>query len=152
MSLDACIKMLADDHPPPVVAVSARARMRLQDGRQRFLDLKEQGILAVAGVQEHDVASSADAADADHFQGNVDEAIAFDQGAAVVGERVVVSAEDPAQPLADALLVDVTNQRRRLDDPQVPVDHARQLGEGLQTGPTASLAPGLSPAPCASCG
>ena len=53
--------------------------MRLQNGRLCLLDLKEQGILAVAGVEEHDVAASADAADADHLEGNVDKAIAFDQ-------------------------------------------------------------------------
>ena len=46
---------LAGHHPVPLVAVLDRFHKWGEDGRPRLLDLQQQGVLAVAGVEQHDV-------------------------------------------------------------------------------------------------
>ena len=71
--------------------------IRVEDRCRRLLGLEEQRIALVATLEQDDEAARADTADADDLEREVDESIALDQLAAVLGERRAVVAERPFQ-------------------------------------------------------
>ena len=99
-----------------------------------FLGLEKERVAAVATQHQHDEGAGADAADANHLERRVDEAVAVEQNAAVLGKRVAVVGDDLQCGLFEALalldqLVDRHDQRRFADDAQLAVNLAGQLRE-----------------------
>ena len=69
---------VAVHHALPVVGKGALARVRFQDGRARFLDLKEQRV-PFASHEEQDEAVGPDAADSHHLDGGVPQLVPIQQ-------------------------------------------------------------------------
>ena len=72
-------------------------RVRLEHRRGRLLGLEDQRIVLVASLEEDDEAACPDAADADDLQGEVDEPVALEEGAAALGHRGAVVGEGPIE-------------------------------------------------------
>lgn len=83
---------LAGHHALPLVGVQALACMGLQHRRARLLHLQEQRVV-VRGHEQAHAADGADAADADHLECVVEEVIAVEQRARVLGQAVAVEGE-----------------------------------------------------------
>ena len=130
---------LAGDDALTAVAVLALADETLEDGRLRLLDLEKQRVPLVRAEHESDPGARADAADADHLAGKVDEPELFEQVTPVGLERAPVGADEVVHLLLKGLplhlrrkeLVDRNDQRRVADDPRLTVDEPRELLEGL---------------------
>ena len=67
--------------------------MVLEDGAGGLLDLEEQGVAAVAALQQHHPRSGTDAADSDHLACHVDDGESVQHLPAVVAEGGLVDAE-----------------------------------------------------------
>jgi hypothetical protein len=75
---------LALDHPLAVLGIDAFAGIGLQDRFVGLLDLQEERVVGDRHHQRHH-AQGPDAADADHLDRRVDQAIAVEQNAPVLG-------------------------------------------------------------------
>jgi hypothetical protein len=75
------------DHPFAVLGIDALAGIDLQDGRVGLLDLQEERVVGDRHHQRHH-AQGPDAADADHFDGYVHQAIMVEQNALVLAAGV----------------------------------------------------------------
>ena len=108
---------LAGDHPFALVGVGRRAGMAGQHRRLCLLDLQQQG-RPIGGDEQADGAERADAADADHLEGRVREAVARQQHAAVFLQCAGIRGESRADlPIIGCVMLD---QRRLVLDPRVP--------------------------------
>jgi hypothetical protein len=84
---------LALHHPLAGGVVAALGQMVLEDGGGGLLDLEEQGVGAVAALQEHHPRSGADAADSDHLACHVDDGESVQHLPAVVAEGGLIEPE-----------------------------------------------------------
>ena len=91
---------LAGHHALAVVGVDARRQVTLEHGRLRLLELEEQRIAAVAGVQQHDDRHQPDAAHAHDLERGIHEAEALQQLLPVLLDRGEVAAPSPLPPIA----------------------------------------------------
>src|SRR5262245_46878387 len=78
---------LARHHTLAVVGIRALADEALEDRLLRLLHLQEQGILVVPAQEQPDPRARADAADADHLPGQMDETELLEQVSAIGLER-----------------------------------------------------------------
>ena len=78
---------LALDDPAAVVVVLAGPDERLEHGRIGLLELEEEHVVVVAPLEQDEVTTGADTADADDLEGDVDEPVALEQVPAIVGQR-----------------------------------------------------------------
>ncbi len=78
-SLAAWIRRWPVDDALALMVVLARRRIGLEHRALRLLDLQEERVAVVATEHQHDPGAGADAADADHLERGVDEAVAVEQ-------------------------------------------------------------------------
>ena len=137
---------LADHHALTVVGVLARAERVLEHRRLRLLDLEKQRVCLVTPEQQSDPGPGAHASHAHHLAGKVGHGELLEQLAPVIVERLPVKAQQPLKQLQHRLLLvgrhvglQGHDQRRLVDDPRLPVDHVRQLGERRHAVPGAGL-------------
>ena len=108
-----------------------------------FLDLQDQGVVAVSALHHHDERTRPHAPDTHDLMGDVDAPVELDEAALVRRERALVFGEcefhellhvDALEELRLALaLRDVAqgdDDGRVADDAQFAVDHFRELGDG----------------------
>src|SRR4029077_18665986 len=84
---------LAHHHPLAVLPVRALAHAWLQDRSDRLFDLQEEGIMRVTPLKQNDERLTADAANADHLVGHVDDLEPIEQAALVLAQRGPVGLE-----------------------------------------------------------
>ena len=115
-----------------------------------LLDLEHHRVLPIATLEQHDEAAGPDTPDPDHLQGEVDEPIALDELAPVLGQRVAVGREHDLKCVVGDL--DVADHRRVVDDPPgIALDSRHRVGraqsvllaglgeEGIQSLPATRL-------------
>ena len=129
---------LPGDDPFAVLAVLAGWQVRLEHGVHGLLDLQEQRLTVVSPSEQYHEAAGADAADANHLQGDVSDLEPAQQVRTIGLDTRVVGVEtrlDPRPILLDVHAVGQVAQRyqqRRLGpDPQRAVHCLTELGEGL---------------------
>ena len=89
------------DDPFALQVEAARRRVGLEHRALRLLDLEEQRVAVVAPQHQRDPGARADAADADHFEGDVDQAVAVEHNLVLDVERVAVVGEDAEDDALD---------------------------------------------------
>ena len=114
--------------------------MRLQDRRRRLLRLEDERVVLVAALEDDDEAARPDAADADHLEGEVDEAVPLEEVAPVLGHRRPVVGEDLLQRRRAAGHLDVGDDGRVVEDDPAPVDDPGERLEGAHAVAPAGLA------------
>jgi hypothetical protein len=141
MSLAACIIRWPTTHPLAVLPVPALAHAWLQDRSDRLFDLQEEGIMRVAPLKQNDERLAADAANADHLVGHVDDLEAIEQAALVLAQGRPVGlellADHPVEVVGGGAgqggqVARRDHDRRLADDPVPPVDQLAELGQRLQ--------------------
>jgi hypothetical protein len=73
--------------------------------------LQKQGIFAVAGIQQQDVAACTNAADADYLQCEINEPIALQQCAAIDLQSLDIGMEKAAEHFAQSFFGNPAHQR-----------------------------------------
>ena len=125
-----------------MVGVPALADKRREDRRGGLLGLEDERVLLVAPLQNEHVTARTDAADADHLESEVHEAVALQEVAPVLGHRRAVVSEDLLQGLGAAhpLEVYVGDDGWVVEDHPASIHDGRQLLEGVHPVALAGLA------------
>src|SRR5262249_25460944 len=127
---------LALDDPPTVMVEAALAGVGLEHRRDRLLRLQEERVLVVAPEQEDDPVPGADAPDADHLAGGVDEVVVGEEAAAIGVEALAIGGQEIVELALDVVprgqLRDRSYQRRVADDVHLAVLAPGELSEGSE--------------------
>ena len=137
MSGVACMSRWPTTTRSPWLACVARLEVRLQDRGRRLLHLEDQRVVLVAALEHDDEAAGPDAPDADDLEGGVDETIALEEVATVLGKRRPVVGEELLERILLEADGDVRDRRRVVEDYPAAIDDGGQRPEG----PHAVLAP-----------
>ena len=117
---------LTRDDPLPVILVLTFARIGLEHGGTRFLELQQQGVILRREKQAHKTVG-ADAADAHRFDGDVFEAIAVKKHPAFIGQASSVPRHGVKNNLLKSLCGYMKQHRRLIDQPPPPTHLAADL-------------------------
>ena len=123
-----------------MVAVQSCREVGLHDRRRRLLGLEDQWVVLVAALEHEHEAARADAADPDDLEREIDEAVALQEVAPVLGHRGPVVREHPGEPGCTALGLDMGEHRRVVEEDAPAVDDAGQVVEGAHAVASAGLA------------
>jgi len=124
-------ELLPHHHPLARLAERRGRGVLLEDAGHRLLRLHDDEVALVAALHEQDEGQQPHAADADDLVAHVDDVVAAEQLLAVAGKGGLVLLQEPGDALGRVVAhVQPQEQGRLVEEPALPVDHLRHLGDG----------------------
>ena len=135
-------ELLTDHDALTLVGVGGDLEVGFEDGRRGLLGLEDQRVVLVAAFEDEDEAARPHAADPDHLEGDVDEAVALQEIAPVLRHGRPVIGEDllEGRHTANLLEVHVGDHGGVVEEDATAVDDAGERLEGAHPITLAGLA------------